>query len=343
MDLNQWEIDVEEDVAVPPINNTNTDATNLDQVDNTNEPIEEDNTVIDDNTIGDNVDQLSKEEELVNYWIENEYVMVDPEKDEIKSMEDVLRIDAQRRTDYIKNTIIESMPDKFRLLADAVINKGISDIEPILQMMKGETKSNDELNDSRATEIVTEYFKDLGYDDDDIEMDLVSLKDKNKLLQTAQRIVAKNNQIEDSKRQIEVEQEIKRQTEQQEKIRLAEQQRYNTISTEFANKDWKKEVKQQIAEEYFEGKTFQKVRLLAENPQTAADFAMLVSRIFTIDKDNKIGIDMTSLTDLVKAKEAGKIKENWNSKLSNSKTVRFGNMQKATPKEDDLSNWSMND
>lgn len=329
MDISNYELDYENEFE----DNLNKELEQNEETDTSkeNEIDEKDNANNDTNTdVDTSEDNLSNEEKLVNYWIEKEYLMINPEEDKIESMEDALRIDAERRTDFIKDKLIEQFPEDFRILADGVINHGVKDIRKILELMAGQTSNeNTAVTEEKAIETLKAHYTDLGYDADEIDMDVASLKSKNKLIPAAERLIARQNEVENKAKQLEMQQEVERQ-----KIAEADnlrqyQEHQNLIANEFKQKTWKDGTKRQIAEEYFKGVTVEKVKHLLTNPTTAADFAMLVSRMFKTDNKGTISLNMDSLVDLASAREAKNIKNKMQQKAFGS-PVRFGNVKRAT-------------
>ena len=329
MDISNYELDYENEFEDKELEEKEV-AANLTGEEN---EVDEKNNANDDTNadLDTSEDDLSNEEKLVNYWIEKEYLMINPEEDKIESMEDALRIDAERRTDFIKDKLIEQFPEDFRILADGVINHGVKDIRKILELMAGNTanESSAAVTEEKAIETLKAHYTDLGYDADEIDMDVASLKSKNKLIPAAERLIARQNEVENKQKQLEMQQEVERQ-----KIAEAEnvrqyQEHQNLIANEFKQKTWKDDAKRQIAEEYFKGVTVEKVKHLLTNPTTAADFAMLVSRMFRTDDKGTISLNMDSLVDLASAKEAKNIKNKMQQKAFGS-PVRFGNVKRAS-------------
>jgi len=328
MDINQeYEIDFvdEDDLDINPIEGDLNNDADLDIQDPTDNPEPQ--------PLGN--DELSDDEKLINMWVDKEYLMINPEEDQIESIDDAFKLDAQRRTDFIKEKLIESFPEDFRILAEGVINHGVTDVKKILEMMSaGNSNTERELDDAYAAEIVKKHYQDVGWDEEDIEMDIRDRKEKNKLIGVAQRILDKQNEVENRQRKIEIEQEVARQKIEEEANRKKQEEHQALLINQFKQKAWREDTKKQIAEEYFKGATVQKAQHLLTSPDTAADFAMIVSRIFKTDPQGRISLDMNSLVDLVKTKEIKNIKNDLNQKAFSNK-IRFTNVQRQ-PQADDI-------
>jgi len=269
-------------------------------------------------------EQLSHEEELVNLWLENNLLMIDPDQDEISSLEDVLKLDAERRTEYVKNAIIDRFPDKFKMLANAVINDGIEDIDSILSLMNTNNKENVAISPEDA---IRNHWKELGLDDDIIDMDIETLRENNKLEFAAQKLIEREQKQQERERELIIKNEIEKQKIQREQEERQRLEHANYISNQIDTKPWNSEVKRIVKEEYFTGQTFEKIRQLATNPDTAAELAMLISRIYEQDKD-RVKLNMSSLVDIVKGQEGKKLKEAWGDKTLKGGKIRFGQVRK---------------
>lgn len=335
---NEWDIDYDENDL-----DLGNDSSNLDSdIDSdNNDNINDLNNDRDSNQINDDIsDELSDDERLINMWVEKEYLLINPEEDEIGSIEDAFKIDAKRRTDFIREKLIDSFPDEFKMLAEGVINHGITDIKKILELMEHkDPNAQRELDDDYAAEIVKKHYSDIGWDEEDIEMDIKDRKAKNKLIGMAQRVLERQNEIEDKTRKIQMEREIERQKLEEETNRKKQQDHQDQLVNQFKQKAWREDTKKQIAEEYFKGTTIEKTKHLLHSPETAADFAMIVSRIFKTDPQGNVSLDMNSLVDLVKTKEVKKIKNELSQKAFSNK-IRFGNAQRQSQSEDiDMSEY----
>ncbi len=175
-----------------------------------------------------------------------------------------------------------------------------------------------------------------GWDEEDLEMDLETLKSKNKLIPAAEKIVAKQNEVKQRERQIEIEKEVERQKQEKEEYENNMRQQAQLIQSQFESKSWDKKIKTEIANEYFTGITINKINSLLVNPETAADMAMVVSRIFKSDAKGNVSLNLDSFTDLVKGKEGNRIKKEWTEK---SNKVRFGTAKKSQDIQEDMGNF----
>ncbi len=272
------------------------------------------------------------EENWVQYGIDNQYLMIgDEDIPNISSIEDAFKIDAARRTELIQKALVDSFPDDFKVIAHAVLEKGINNPRQLLEILANNSgqEAEQEFNEAMAHEVIKTHHAALGYEDIEIDMVVEELKSRDKLMSVAQKIYDREQEANKKLKSVELEKEIARQAAEREEQERVQRENARILNEQFEEKSWRKDTKEKIKKEYLYGTTFKKIEQLALNPTTAPEFAMLVSRIFEQDSKGNIRLNMSSLTDLAASKEAKKIKESWSNTIKTNTRVKFGGPSKA--------------
>ena len=291
----------------------------------------------------DNNSEPTNEEALLNYWLEKGLIMVNPEEDEIDSIETALEIDNKRRTELLENQvkdyIVSSFPEDFKILAQAVLNEGITDIKTIISLYQDSVKEevSQELDDNRAKMIVEKHYKDkLGYDQDLLDLTVETLITKNKLVDTAKQIEKVENSVREERRKIEMEKEIQRQADMRRQAEEQNQRYIDNINQQIESRSWNKNIKKEVQEDYLSGKTIEKIKDLLQNPQTAPDIAMLIHRLYQKDQGGNINLNLGAIKEIVSSDTLKELKNEQKKKAYN---FRFGSLRKMADDADDMSEW----
>jgi len=285
---------------------------------------------------------FSREEELLNYWLENDLLMINPEEDEITSVEQALEIDARRRSEVLENQIkdylVESFPEDFKILAQAVINEGITDVKSIINLYKDFVQEEPaEMDESRAKQTVERHYKDkLSYDQDLLDITVETLIAKNKLIDTAKQIEKVEYSAQTERKKIELEKEVQRQTELKKQAEQQNQLYINNINQEIESRSWNKNIKKEVQNDYLSGRTIEKIKDLLQDPSTAPDIAMLVHRLYQKDQGGKINLNMEAIKELVSSQTVKELKDEQKRKAYN---FRFGSLRKPSADEIDMSDY----
>lgn len=265
--------------------------------------------------------EVSVEELLFKAGVEEGYLLLDDDY-EYSSLEEALAEDAKNRTELIKQRLVESFPEEFRFFANAVINQGVTDVKTILEAMNSDTTevvSEDKLSDDQARTILEKFYKKQEMDDDDIETIIDNLEVKDKLKKSAVTVLRKEAEVKQKEREEKIKNEVLKQQQEQEQRRLEAQKRAQEMQDLIASREQSSKVKQTVQNELFSGQTIEKVKQIFNQPDTAIDFSALVSRLFTVTKDNKVSLNMEALSEFAKKESGEAIKKTWKEKALGSK------------------------
>lgn len=271
----------------------------------------------------------SEDERLVNLWVDKKYLMINPEEDEISSLDEALELDAKRRTEYIatkvKEDLIENFPEEFKILADAVLNHKVTDVKKLLTFYDSDIKE-EEMNEKSAKSILAEHYKEIGYDQEEIDYHVESLSEKGKLISAASKIQERNLEAEKKIRQAEIQANI----EKEKAIKKEEEQRnqmiFEALQEEFNNKPWETDTKKKLYNEYMTGITIDKAQALLQDPKTAADFAMLIAKIYQQDDKGRVSININPFIKQIKTEKNTEIKKSLEQEKSTR--IRFNTTKK---------------
>lgn len=281
------------------------------------------------------------DEALLNYWLEKGLIMINPDEDEINSIDEALEIDARRRSELIeiqmRDYLVQSFPEDFKIIADAVINQGVGDVKTLLNLFKeDDIQTPQEVNEKTARAIVEKHYKEkLNYDEDLLDVTIETLITKNKLVDTAKQIEKVELAAKEEKRRVEVEKEVQRQIEAKKQIEAQNQRYLQTINQEIESRSWSPNIKKEVQQEYLAGTTVEKIKDLLQDPYTAPDIAMLIHQLYEKDKNGKIRLNLNSVKNLVSSQMTQELKQEQKKKAFN---FRFGSLKKAND-EFDLSEW----
>jgi len=249
-----------------------------DELDELDEKVVETDIDADDDTPED-VEQDDNAVAAYNYYKDNGLLTVEHEFDgTFDSLMEGLSMQLETYQQSVLESIVLNSPEFARPLVELILTKGnnftLDEMTEILTYTRPSEYTQESLKDNdTAKTYLKEYFKNEGFDDDEIEDKIDFIEDRGLLSKEALTAFKKDEKFKKEFINSKVEQ-AKTEAENE---RQREQQLVQAFTDQVKSTKWKADKQKQVYEEFVSGRFKEKVETMLSKPETLVALVDLVS------------------------------------------------------------------